>query len=135
MAYDELIQTDDLSETVPTKVNENFRRRAFLNDAAKTATFTVWTDDTTGVPIDIYLVTTGGSGVTANLPDVTVSGDDAYKGRVVTIMKVDAGAGAVTIDGNGSQTINGATTVALSTQWHFRTIVSNGVAWFVIGNN
>ena len=137
MTYQELISTDDISVTVPDKINENFRRRAFLNDAAMSASFTVWADDVvgSGEPFDLYLVTTAAATIVATLPDCTVTTGDAYKGRVVTVMKVDAGAGAVTLDGHGAQTINGATTVSLSSQYNYRTLFSNGVEWFVISSS
>ena len=131
MTYSELVTTDDLAESVPTKVNENFRTARFLNTSAKTATFTVFADDATGSPKDIYLVTTGSSAVSANLP---AAGSD-YTGRVVTIFKADAGSGAVTIDGNSSETINGSATVALSSQYHYRTIMCDGSNWIVISSS
>lgn len=133
MTYQPLVTTDDLASSVPTKLNENARTERFLNAAAKSATFTVWGDDASGSPKDIYLVTTGSSAVSANLP--AVASADAAAGRVVTIMKIDGGAGAVTIDGNASETINGATTVALSSQYNYRTLVSNGSAWYVISSS
>ena len=134
MTYQELQSTDDISYTVPTKINENFRKRSFLNRAAKSADFTVWADDTDGSPFDMYLVTTGSSTITATLP--THASGDANDGRTVTIMKADSGSGSVTIDADGSETINGATTVSLSTQYHFRTLVYDGSAgWVVIGSN
>jgi hypothetical protein len=131
MTYSELVTTDDLAESVPTKINENFRKARFLNTSAQTATFTVFADDATGSPKDIYLVTTGSSAVSANLP---AAGSD-YTGRVVTIFKADAGGGAVTIDGNASETINGATTVALSSQYHYRTIMCDGSNWIVLSSS
>lgn len=133
MTYSELLSTDDLSESVPTKINENFRKRAFLNAAALSASFTVWADDSAGDPTDIYLVTTASSTIVATLP--AAASTDAAGGRVVTIMKADSGAGSVTIDGDGSETINGATTVSLASQYNYRTIVSNGTTWFVIGSS
>ena len=134
MTYQELQSADDISFTVPTKINENFRKRSFLNRAAKSANFTVWADDTSGSPFDMYLVTTGSSTITASLP--THGSGDASLGRTVTIMKADAGSGSVTIDANGSETINGAATVSLSTQYHYRTLVYDGAAgWVVIGSN
>lgn len=132
MTYQELVSTDDLSETVPSKINSNFLLRSHLNVAAKSADFTIWTDDTTGSPKDVYLVTTGASTITVTLPTATTG--DASTGRVVTIMKADAGAGSVTIDADGTETINGSTTVSLSSQYSYRTIVSDGTEWFVIGN-
>jgi len=133
MTYSELVSTDDLSESVPTKINENFRKRSFLNAAAMSASFTVWADDSAGDPTDIYLVTTASSTIVATLP--AAASADAAAGRVVTIMKVDSGGGSVTIDGDGSETINGATTVSLASQYNYRTIVSNGTTWFVIGSS
>jgi len=133
MTYQELDLTDDLSYTVPTKINANFRKRSFLNVAAKSASFTVWTDDTAGVPKDVYLVTTAAATITATLP--TVASGDASLGRTVTIVKADSGGGSVTIDADGSETINGATTKSLASQFNFVTLVSDGTAWYVVGNN
>ena len=62
MSYTELISTMTISDDLPTTVNENFRKTAFLNRAAKTASFTVWEDDTAGVPFDIYLCASAGEG-------------------------------------------------------------------------
>ncbi len=132
MTYQELSPTDDLSETVPSKINSNFLFRSHLNVAAKSADFTVWADDSTGSPKDVYLVTTAASTITATLPTATTG--HASTGRVVTIMKADAGAGSVTIDADGSEEINGSTTVSLSSQYSYRTLVSDGTEWFVIGN-
>ena len=134
MTYQALLTTDDLAETVPTKINENFRKRSFLNIAAMSATFEVWADDATGSPKDLYLVTTSTSTFDVDLPAVATA--DATAGRVVTIMKADAAVGTANINPSGSETINGsATSVALSTQFHYRTLVSNGTEWFVISSS
>ena len=134
MSYTELVSTMTISSDLPSTVNENFRTAHFLNDAAKTASFTVWEDDTAGVPFDVYLCASAGGNVTVTLPDCTDVNGDAYIGRVVTIFKVDAD-NDVIIDGDGSQTINGATTVTMSSQYNYRTIFSNGVEWFVISSS
>ena len=131
MSYAELISTMTISSDLPATVNENFRTARFQNLSAKSATFTVFDSEVAGSPIDIYLVTTGASAITANLPAAADNG-----GRVVTVMKVDAGAGAVTLDGNASETINGATTVAITaTQFHYRTIICDGSNWLVISSS
>tara|TARA_R100000315_G_C5187990_1_gene109463 strand:+ start:210 stop:578 length:369 start_codon:yes stop_codon:yes gene_type:complete len=120
-----------ISSDLPTHFNENFRKARFQNISTQTSTFTVFSDDATGSPKDIYLVTTGSSAVTANLP---AAGSD-YTGRVVTIFKADSGSGAVTIDGNSGETINGSTTVALSSQYNYRTIICDGTNWLVISSS
>jgi len=135
MTYQELQSTDDISYTVPTKINENFRKRSFLNRAAKSADFTVWADDTDGSPLDMYLVTTAAATIVATLP--SHASGDASLGRTVTVMKADAGAGTVRITPDGSETINGtASYVALSSQFDYRVLVYDGSAgWVVIGSN
>lgn len=50
----------------------------------------------------------------------------------ITYVIKNTGTGTITIDGSGSETIDGATTKALSTQWSTARIISNGTAWFVI---
>jgi hypothetical protein len=42
------------------------------------------------------------------------------------------GTGVITVDGNGSQTIDGALTYALTNQWDSITLVSNGTGWFIL---
>ena len=68
--------------------------------------------------------------ITVNLP--AVSGEDA--GRTFTIKKIDASGNAVTVDGNASEVIDGATTQTLSAQWDFITIKTNGSAWYIVAN-
>jgi len=135
MTYQELQLTDDLSYTVPTKINENFRKRSFLNVAAQSADFTIWADDTAGSPRDLYAVTTAAATIVATLP--SHASGDASLGRTVTVMKVDAGAGTVRITPDGSETINGtASFVALSSQFDYRTLVYDGASgWVIIGSN
>ena len=52
-----------------------------------------------------------------------------------TIKKVDATGSAVTVDGNASETIDGATTYPLGAQWKYVTIVSDGTNWVIVANN
>ena len=42
------------------------------------------------------------------------------------------GSGVITVDGNGSDTIDGAATQSLSSQYDFIAIVSDGTEWFII---
>ncbi len=65
--------------------------------------------------------------VTINLPAVAAS-----EGRKLEIKKIDSSGNAVTIDASGSETIDGATTKTLSSQWASRSIKTNGTAWFII---
>lgn len=53
-------------------------------------------------------------------------------GKQFTIKKIDSSANAVTVDGNASETIDGALTKALGSQWAFLTIVSDGANWQIV---
>jgi hypothetical protein len=65
--------------------------------------------------------------ITITLP--TAAG---ISGRIIVIKKLTAT--STTIDGYGSETIDGATTVVSTTQWLSWMLQSNGTAWFVLAN-
>lgn len=90
--------------------------------AAKTADYTVTTADI-GKTITVDATS---AAVTVTLPTVASAAD----GFVVTIKRIDASTNAVTIDGNGSETIDGATTLVLSTQYEAAQLRCNGTAWY-----
>lgn len=58
----------------------------------------------------------------------------AADGFTISIVKTDATANAVTLDGNASETIGGATTFALSGQGDAATLVCDGSNWHFQGN-
>ena len=89
--------------------------------SAKSADYTVLDDD----GIKTILMTTGASDRTVTLPTAS-----ANSGRSITVMKVDSGAGKCTIDGEGSETINGVATCDLYTQYDRVTVVCDGSEWF-----
>ncbi len=70
------------------------------------------------------------AGFTVTLPTVA----DA-RGMSLLIVKTDSSANAVTIDGNGTEKINGALTQALSAQWAQAELYCDGTQWiaFLIG--
>ena len=82
---------------------------------------------------------------TSTLDDRTVLGDatagafsitlpKAYdsKGYIFTFIKSDVSANALTIDGDGSETINGATTKVLAAQYDTVDIQSDGTEYWII---
>ncbi|MFF1297910.1 MULTISPECIES: hypothetical protein [unclassified Streptomyces] len=85
------------------------------------------TGTVTARPIDRVLkADASGAGVTVNLPSAAPN--------LVTyrIIKSDATGNTVTVDPFGSQTINGAATRILSTQWETVTLRSDGSNWIAI---
>jgi len=116
MTYDKILGADTVSEDLPEKGNENWRSERFENWASKTTDFTVWSDDATGSPKDGYFVDASQSGgVVATLPVIATS--DAVGGRTVTFYKTDATANAITITPPSGETIEGAATKTITTQY------------------
>jgi len=87
----------------------------------------VTTNTTLDTTHNVVSVDASGGARTITLPTAVGIG-----GRQYTIRKLDSSGNAVTIDGNGSETINGATTKVLVAQYDVATIISNNANWVVI---
>lgn len=62
--------------------------------------------------------------VTVSLPPAA-----SVKGLTLFVKKLDASANAVTVDADASETIDGATTAATTTQYDVFRLLSNGTSW------
>ncbi len=80
------------------------------------------------VPLGKTLVLADASSgvITVNLPA-------AINGRGVTVKKTDSSGNAVTIDGNGSETIDGATTQSLASQYDTLRVSPSGGNYHIVG--
>ncbi len=79
------------------------------------------------VTASIVLADASAGAVTIALPTAASSA-----GRILTVKKVDASGNAVTLDADASETIDGATTLALAAQYDTARIVCDGTQWWVI---
>lgn len=119
--------------TVPptaSNVPEWVRRAAStINQLAnkKTNIVTVTAAHTVADGDDVVLGDATGAAFRVALPPVAT-----WIGKIVTIKKTDASANAVTIDGNGAETIDGSATVALATQYKSRTLLAGASEWHTI---
>ena len=88
---------------------------------AKSADYTATTSDGT-IEVD----------ATAGAKTITLFAASSNPGKILTIKKIDSSGNAVTIDGNASETIDGATTLSLASQYSTATIQVNaaGTAWY-----
>jgi hypothetical protein len=75
----------------------------------------------------VIVVDASGGAVTITLPAAAIS-----KGRIYNIKKTDASVNALIVDGNASETIDGALTVNTTTQYHAFTLVCDGANWWII---
>ena len=63
---------------------------------------------------------------------VTLKPAAEAKGKRLTIKKIDSSANAVTVDGDGSETIDGATTAVINCQYESICLMSDGTEWWVV---
>lgn len=90
---------------------------------AKTANYTVVEADRD----KLVLVDATSGAVTISLLAAATAGD----GFQIAVKKTDSSGNAVTVDANGTETIDGSLTVALSNQNEVVFLISNGSNWFV----
>lgn len=72
------------------------------------------------------IVDASGGDVTVNLP--AASGNS---GQTILVKKTDSSVNTVTIDGNGTETIDGNLTLVISNQYDSYELVSDGSGWYV----
>jgi hypothetical protein len=75
-------------------------------------------------------VNTSGGGVTLTLPSAA-----SLAGKTYTFKKIDSSGNTVTAGTTGGQTIDGAPTATLATQWKYITVQSDGLNWLIIADN
>jgi len=99
----------------------NILRISVITKVASNSPYTATTSDYT-----ILCNCTAGA-ITINLPTAV-----GIVGRIYNIKKIDSSTNAVTIDGNGAETIDGNETVNISVQYVNYSIQSDGTNWMVV---
>jgi hypothetical protein len=87
---------------------------------SKTTTYTATTSD------DLILCTA------ASAWTLTLYAAASNSGKVLRIKKTDANFNAITIDGNASETIDGATTTTINSQYEELTVICDGSNWHIL---
>ncbi len=93
---------------------------ATLSVANKTGAYTATTSDD--------VITCDSSGGTFT---ITLYAASTNSGRKLVIKKTDSSYNIVTIDGNASETVDGATTTTLATQYESVTLICDGSNWVI----
>ena len=119
-----LIANGNVSITDAITVTSNNRISQQLEIATKNAAYTITTSDLT------ILANAAPAPFTVTLPSASTSGS----GRHYVVKKIDATANTVTISTTSSQTIDGASTYAISTQYSGVQVQSDGSNWWIIAN-
>jgi len=88
----------------------------------------VKTSTYTAVVGDVILADISAGGFTINLPDATVASNK--NGEIIIKIHDTASGNTLTIDGNGSQTIDGSTTKTLTTDYASMWLKCDGANWW-----
>lgn len=88
---------------------------------SKTTDYTATEDD------EVIEVDASGAARTITLPAVATT----RMGKRYIIIKTDSSVNSVTVDGSGSELLNGATTKSTTTQYNGFVLVNNGSKWLV----
>jgi len=149
----ELIRRDG---TINFTGSQIFEAAVQVDGALTTDTINEYTA-TSGVTIDgalvkdsDYIVPVAAKTTTyqALATDHLVTGDASFGDFTITlpaIASVETGkqmsfknvgvTGTVTIDGSGAETIDGAATQALGSQYKYLNVINSGAAWLILGSN
>ena len=112
----------DSSEASVTLSNSYFRAAGFHKAiVTKTAAYTATLFD------DIIICDATGGAFSITLPVAATA-----SGKVYHIKKIDVSANAVTIDGDGAETIDDSATLILTSQYDAAQIVCDGSEWWII---
>jgi len=76
---------------------------------------------------NVLLVDASSGNTTVNLPTAA-----SAENRIIRIKKTDSTKNLVTIDADGSETIDGELTVQITSQYTSVTIISDGTSWYII---
>jgi hypothetical protein len=118
----DIITIDSSADTITA----NSTDYSFVGFGAKQMIATAQSTNYNAANGDFVLMTAGASDKTVTLPAVASSTD-----AIIEIKKVDSGAGNVIIDGNLSETIDGATTQTISAQYTSITVHCDGTEWWI----
>jgi len=122
VANGDFTATNDLTSDRDTIVSRTLRTEGVTTaDVTKTANYTAAITDHA-----IFCDATSGA-ITITLPSASPA-----QGREYHIKKIDSSTNTVTIDGNGSQTIDGALTQVIIFQYDSVMIKADGSNWFIL---
>lgn len=117
-----LLNYPDLNELVDATIPATAQYAVYTAmTVTKAANYTITRDDSS------VLCDAVAGGFTVTLPPVTEA-----MGQTYTVKKIDASGNSITIDGNGSELIEGSLTQTLDAQWEAMTVQCMNGTWYII---
>lgn len=102
-------------------VNALIDRQNLFGSRTVTASFTANND------YQLYLIDATTGNVTATLPPAA-----AYKNKTFMFKRIDASGNSVTLARSSTNTIDGATSQSMASQYDFYAVHSNGSNWYLL---
>lgn len=113
---------DEMDDGTVTKLFDTSGLGDVETVVSKTSAYTILATDS------VILADSNSAAFTLTLPTAV-----GITGKTYTIKKTDSSANKVTIDGNGSEEIDGQTTIELLAENDFIRVVSDGTGWKITG--
>lgn len=114
------------STDIPTRADADARYMG-IGGALSLAARTITATGSVNATDYLILCDATAGAITVNLPAAASSA-----GRVLVVKKIDASVNVVTLDGSGAETIDGAATKTLLTQYAVLNIQCDGANWWII---
>ena len=107
------------------------KRLTLVNGIPKLVDLPIMTHTSTTLTLDSthYTILADGS---SNTITVTLPAANSAVDRIYNVKKIDSTSNAITVDANGSETIDGELTVNITIQYDSLKIQSDGTNWFII---
>lgn len=115
------------SAAVATAVTVVANNPFVVNRGVRLPVRTLTSSDTLGYDDYFVMCNAAGGAITVSLPAAA-----SWSGMAYLVKKTDASGNLVTIDPNGSETIDGQSTLTIEVQYAAYWIVSDGSEWFII---
>jgi len=110
----------DILKDIENQVNQMVDGYLFPTSSV-TADYTATVNDSF-IPVD----------ATSAAVTVTLKPAAEAKSKRLTVKKIDSSINTVTVDGNGSETIDGATTAVITSQYDSICLMSDGTEWWIV---
>lgn len=125
-----VIITDSNEMTIPSALNvlgDTTLRGVFIEGGVVASVTTQTT--TYSITFEDYVILCDAS---SGAFSVTLPTAGSNTGRIYYIKKIDSSSNAVTVDGNGSETIDDGTTASITIQYEVITVQSDGSQWYIL---
>ena len=127
MPVDLLLRADNGSALTHTEMDNNMTLLQDAVNASRLESISITTDTSITVNYRMIIADASGNTIVGTLP---LAADAAN--MLFVFIKTDSTANTVTVQAQGIETINGASSQAISSQWGVLRIFCDGIAFYIV---